>query len=334
MAYDLALLGFPSVEDVVRKVVSLFFGALSRALLPDFLRDGTVDAIKWLIAVPNPANAALWPNVARLEHDTAALGFGLLGLTLVVAAARYTLAGITGGPNPLTALSHTVAAAAGITIYHWAFENAVALVNVVSHQILAWPVVAQGLGRTVKVLFGGSLLVGAGSVFLALIALVAILFATALFVMKVGVLMLAAILYVVGPVVIALYPLPEAARLTRMWLLAAVVVAFVPLGWCLIFATAGALSLDVTSFGALGSQGAATVVGAKTTGAFAGLLMFGFAAAWPFKLAQHAGGIGAAAGPGAPARASGGVAIGSARVRAAQARLRAGVIAGGAVVGR
>src|SRR5437764_2635240 len=100
----LALFGFPSVSDIVRKVVALLFGALSHALLPDFLRNGTVDAIKWLIAVPNPANAALWPNVARLEHDMTALGYGLLGLVLVLATVRYTF-GAAGGASPLLALA-------------------------------------------------------------------------------------------------------------------------------------------------------------------------------------------------------------------------------------
>ena len=328
----LALLGFPSVEEVVRKVVDLVFGALSQALLPDFLRDGTVDAINWLIAVPNPANSELWPNVARLEQDMAALGFGLLGLTFVVAAVRYTLAGVTGGPHPLIALAHAVGATGALVAYHWAFANAVALVNTITHEILVWPVVAQGLGRTVKVLFGGSLLVGSGSVFLSLLALVAIFFAVSLFVMKVAVLMLAAILYVAGPAVIGLYPLPEAARFTRLWLYAAIAVVLVPLGWCVIFATAGALALDVTSFGDLGSQGTASVVGAKTTGAFAGLLMFAFAAVWPFKLSRHLGGL---PGPGArPAPTAGSASIGAGRVRAAQARLRAGAMAGGAVLGR
>src|SRR5437763_14587679 len=123
----LALFGFPSVSDIVRKVVALLFGALSHALLPDFLRNGTVDAIRWLIAVPNPANAALWPNVARLEHDMTALGFGLLGLVVVLAAVRYTLAGVAGA-SPLIALSRAVSATAGIALYHWAFENVVALV--------------------------------------------------------------------------------------------------------------------------------------------------------------------------------------------------------------
>src|SRR5260221_10163031 len=146
-----ALFGFPSVADIVRKVVGLLFGALSQALLPDFLRDGTVDAIKWLIAVPNPANAALWPNVARLEHDMVALAFGLLALVLVIATVRYTLAGVNG-QSPLLALSRTVGAAAAIALYDWAFLNTVALVNVVTNQILTWPVVAQGLGRSVKVL--------------------------------------------------------------------------------------------------------------------------------------------------------------------------------------
>ena len=330
----LALLGFPSVEEIVRKVVDLLFGALSEALLPDFLRDGTVQAIKWLIAVPNPADAKLWPNLAELEGNMAALGFGLLGLTFVIAAVRYTLTGLAAGPHPLVALSHAIAAAAGIVVYEWAFVNTVALVNVVTNQILSWRVVAEGLGRTVKVLFGSSLLVGSGGVFLSLLALVAIFFAVSLFVMKIAVLMVAAILYVAGPAVIALYPLPEAARFTRLWLYAAIAVVLVPLGWCVIFATAGAISLDVTSVGELGGQGSATVVGAKTAGAFAGLLTFALAAMWPFKLGRHLGGIPAMTGLGARSGASGPSTIASARVTSAQARLRAGLLATGGVAAR
>lgn len=332
---QLALFGFPSVEDIVRKVVSLFFSALSHALLPDFLRNGTVDAIKWLIAVPNPANAALWPNVGRLEADFAALAWGLLGLTLVMGAVRSTLGGIDG-THPIVALGHTILAAASITAYHWAFANAVAFVNVLTHQVLTWPVVADGLARTIKVLFGGSLLFGAGSVFLAVLALVAILVAVTLFVMKVAVLMLSAILYVTGPVVIALQPFAPAAHVTRMWSRAALMVALVPLGWCVIFATAGAISLDVTSFSSLGTQGTASVVGAKTVGAFAGLLMFWFAATWPFSLTRHLGAIGQVG----PVGGAGGGGVrtqrlpGNARVQAAQARMRAGAMAGGAVLGR
>lgn len=330
--FRLALLGFPSVEEVVRKVVDLLFGALSQALLPDFLRDGTVEAIKWLVAVPNPADPQLWPNVAQLESNMAALGFGLLGLTFVVAAVRYTLTGIAGGPHPMVALSHAVAAAAGIVVYRWAFANAVALVNVLTNQILSWPVVSHGLGRTVKVMFGGSLLVGSGSVFLSLVALITIFFAVSLFVMKVAVLMITAILYVAGPAVIALYPLQEAARFTRLWLYAALAVTLVPLGWCVIFATAGAISLDVTSFGELGAHGTATVVGAKTTGAFAGLLMFALAALWPFKLGRQLGGLPAMTGIAGSGGSSGATQVG-ARVKAAQARLRVGALAAGGVVG-
>lgn len=265
----------------------------------------------------------------------AALGFGLLGLTLTIAAVRYTLAGWTGSPSPATAVMHSVVAAGGIVAYHWAFANAVALVNVVTDQVMTWPVVADGLGRTVKVMFGGSLLIGSGSVFLALLALVAIFFATSLFIMKVAVLMLAAMLYVAGPAIIALYPLPQTARFVHTWLLAALMVAFVPLGWCVIFATAGALSLDVTSFGSLGGQGAAAVIGAKTAGAFAGLLMFAFAAVWPLKLMKQLNGVATGISPGAGPSAARGTpqAAAPARVQAAQARLRAGILAGGTAIG-
>lgn len=332
---SLALLGLPSVEDVVRKVVDTLFAALSQALLPDFLRDGSVAAIRWLIALPDPANQALWPHLAQLERNMEALGFGLLGLTLTATAIRYTLAGFGAGgaTHPLTAVAQTAGAAAAIVAYHWAFTSAVGLANALTAQILAWPVVAQGLGRTVKVLFGGSLLVGSGSAFLALLALFAIFFAAALFLMKVAVLMAAAILYVAGPPLIAIAPVPELGRFLRLWLFVAVAVCLIPVGWCVIFATAGAISLDVTSFGGLGSQGGSEIVAAKTTGVFAGLLTFGLAAWWPVKLVKVAAGFATAAG-GARGPSSAGQHAATRRLEVARARLRAGLVAGGAVMGR
>lgn len=329
-----ALLGLPSVEDVVRKVADTLFAALSQALLPDFLRDGSVAAIKWLIALPDPANAALWPHLAQLERNMEALGFGLLGLTLTATAIRYTLAGFgaSGTAHPLAAVAQTAGAAAAIVVYRWAFASAVGLANALTAQILAWPVVAHGLGRTVKVLFGGSLLVGSGSAFLALLALFAIFFAAALFLMKVAVLMAAALLFVAGPPLIAIAPVPELGRFLRLWLFVAVAVCLIPVGWCVIFATAGAISLDVTSFSGVGSQGASEIVAAKTTGVFAGLLTFALAAWWPVKLIGIAAGFATAAG-GGRGQAPAGQHAAVRRLELARARLRAGIIAGGAVAG-
>lgn len=332
----LALLGLPSVEEVVRKVAHALFSALSQALLPDFLRDASVDAIGWLIALPNPADAALWPNVARLEGNMEALAFGLLGLTLTASAVRFTLSGFGGGgaPHPLSAVGQTAAAAAALVVYHWAFSTAVGFVNAMTEQILAWPVVAHGLGRTVKVLFGGSLLIGSGSAFLALLALAAIFLAATLFLMKVALLMAAAILYVAGPPLVAVWPVPPLARFARLWLFAAIAVALIPVGWCIIFATAGAISLDVTSFRGIGSHGASQVVATKTTGAFAGLLTFAIAAWFPVKLLKLVAGFAStgAAASAAPVRAGATGSV-SSRVQQAQARLRSGVLTGGAALG-
>ena len=60
--------------------------------------------------------------------------------------------------------------------------------------------------------------------------------------------MLLAVLIVAGPPLIALSAIPELSHLARNWAYALLAVALVPLGWTVLFATAGALCLDATSF--------------------------------------------------------------------------------------
>ena len=57
-----------------------------------------------------------------------------------------------------------------------------------------------------------------------------------------------AVLIVAGPPLIALSAIPELSHLARSWAHALLAVALVPLGWTVLFATAGALCLDATSF--------------------------------------------------------------------------------------
>ncbi len=72
-----------------------------------------------------------------------------------------------------------------------------------------WPIVAQGLHRTILVMFGGALLTGSGGEFLALLGLVALVFAVCSVRAQGADLDGAtAILFVAGPLFIALTPLP------------------------------------------------------------------------------------------------------------------------------
>jgi hypothetical protein len=183
----------------------------------------------------------------------------------------------------------------------------------------------------VLVLFGGSLLVGGGSAFLALLGLVALVFAVCLFALKVLLLIVLAVLFVAGPLLIALAPLPALAHLARGWLLALVGICLIPVGWCLLFATAGAISLDVTNLGA-GAQ-----LGSRVVGAFAALATYVIAFKWPLMVLGHV--RGAVGGLGVRPSASGGgggaVSDRALAVKAQRARsgLQAAMLAGGRGVG-
>ena len=65
--------------------------------------------------------------------------------------------------------------------YRWLVEETVAATNTLTHAILGFPVVANGLASIITVLFGGALLLGAGGVFGAFLVIVGVVFAAALF---------------------------------------------------------------------------------------------------------------------------------------------------------
>jgi hypothetical protein len=142
-----------------------------------------------------------------------------------------------------------------------------------------------------------------------------------------------AVLIVAGPPLIALAAIPELSHLARAWRDALLTVVLIPLGWTVLFATAGALCLDATSF-----TGAAGGLPSHVAAAFAGLITFALAVKLPLmalgelrhtlsrtSLSSHGAQTQMAPIPGAE------------RVRSAHARLRAigleGVPALGASVG-
>lgn len=322
----LALFGI-DVGEIVEDVADAIFGALANALMPDFLKQAGVGAIKALVALPNPASAQ-WQNVGQLRSYMTQLGLSLLTVTMLIAALRFWAGGMAGGVSPIAAVTRTGVAAFGLVIYPWAFANGIAFVNVVTNQILSWSVVSKGLTAAVGTMFGTSLVVGAGGPFIALLLLVTIIFAAALFVMKIALMMLATVLFIAGPLVIAFYPLPETERFFRWWLVSLLMVTIIPIGWCVLFATAGALALDTVAFGA-GLKLDKTAIGAFTT-----LVTFGVAALWPLSVLRHANSVGALFGAGGVGTSAlraggGGGAPGGARVQMARAQLRAGTMAVG-----
>jgi hypothetical protein len=331
MLNALGFLGLPSLHSIIEGIARGFFGAFAHALVPSWLTHGTVATIQHLVALPDPAS---WTHVGELQGDMVYLGAMLLPVTLAVGTVRYWLVGLTGAAHPVAGVSRSVWVTFVLVAYRWFVEQMVAATNTLTHAVLGFPVVASGLQRIVGVLFGGALLSGTGGVFGALLVIVGVLFAAGLFAAQVLLTVLLAVMIVAGPPLIALSAIPELSHLARTWAHALLAIALVPLGWTVLFATAGALCLDATSF-----TGGAGGVPGHVAAAFAGLITFAMAVRLPLMLPGELRHLFGAASSGASAAPAGGGAMpATERVRAARARLRTAALQGipslGASAGR
>lgn len=324
-----ALFGI-SISGILKTIAKLLFSVLAGALLPDWLKHAPDDALRWLIALPDPAVASQWPTMHRLEQDTTAVAVALLPLTFAIAVLRYTASGITGGAHhPAESIGRLVAAAAGLLLLPWAFQNAIAGVNVTTHALLSFHAVSEGLTRALALMFAGGVAFGVTGPVVALLVIGAILLAVGLVIIKVGILALFAVLYVAGPLALALSPVPELHGAWRAWLGVVTALALIPVGWCLIFAVAGALSADITHIGT------PAAIGARLVGFFAGVLTFFIAFRWPFFLIAMVRSRGLLSGELIGTRGAGTAAAAGSpgeRVRQARAALMAGAGAAGQAV--
>ncbi len=321
-------LGLPSLHSIIQAIANGFFGALASALVPGFLKHGTVATIQHLVALPDPAS---WGHVSQLQGDMTYLGVTLLPVSLAVGTLRYWMVGLTGAAHPAGAIGRCAAATGVLVIYRWLVEQTVAGTNTVTHAILAFPLVGNGLQRIIGVLFGGALLTGAGGVFGAFLVIIGVLFAAGLFALQVLLTVVLAVLIVAGPPLIALSAIPELSHLARTWAHALMAVTLVPLGWTVLFATAGALCLDATSF-----TGGAGGLPGHIAAAFAGLITFVLAVKLPLMLLGELRHLLSASSLRGRAGSGGGQSSvpGADRVRTAHARLRAVAFEGAPSVGR
>ena len=282
------------------------------------------------MALPDPAK---WGHVSELESDMTYLGMSLMPVTLAVCTLRYWMMGLTGSAHPVSAIGRCVGATGVLVAYRWIVEETVAATNTVTHAILGFPVVANGLASIITVLFGGALLLGAGGVFGAFFVIVGVVFAAGLFASQEALTVLLALVFAVGPLFIALSPIPELSHLARTWAHALAAIVLVPIGWTMLFAVAGALTLDATSF----SGGASGGLPGHIEAAFAGLITFVIAVKLPMMLLGELRNMlgGALRGGGSSGGAQGHATMpGAERMRAAHARLRSAAFEGVPSLGR
>lgn len=277
-----AVLGFdfPSVKSIVEDVVRFFFSTLLDALVPNWMKDATVEVLKRLVRVPNPTDATTWPTLTRLSEAMKWIAIPLLSLAAVASWTQHWISELTGRPASFEqSVVRTALAAVLLVVYPVFMSNGVALVNSVTNAMLSVPIAADGLERTVGLIFAGSLVTGS-TVLLAVLGIAAVMLITGLFMLSVGLVVITGLLYVSAPLAIVCSVVDETRGIWHAWRYALLTTVALPIGWCVLFTTAGAFVVDMTNW----SGGISGQLGERFVGVIAAIVIVYLAVRWPLML--------------------------------------------------
>ena len=145
----------------------------------------------------------------------------------------------------------------GLVIYDWAWNMATRLVGLLTDAILGLPWVADGVRRMLQsLLIGGATGSAVAAEFVVpLIVLAAGGALLALLLVRVGLDVAGALIYVSGGLALGLSVTTFGRRLLTGWLIAAAAIVILPVLWSIVFATGAALMLDAGSSSGHGGLG-------------------------------------------------------------------------------
>ena len=296
--------------DVAGKFILATLGGLIRLLIPaSWARDG-LEVMQWIVAVPDYAGTVTSPTghtvygfagINALRDLFAWIGAALLPLSLVYATSRAALG--AGGGHVVAPIGRVLGLAAVLVSYPWWWSQAAAAADQLTHFVLALPPVSHGIYKLMQYAVGGVALGGWQLIDLFLMGAIGVALLGLIF-LKVVIILLGALLYAVGPVMIGLVPSEGGLRIARAWASAAGMLLALPLAWSTILAVGALLINDSTTAGPLiaGSGTIAHVLGGLL------LALAGLASLWLcVRIAREAGIV-------LRGQLSGMVALGGARV--------------------
>jgi hypothetical protein len=212
------------VKSILTTMLKLLFGLPAKA---------TVGVVVELIAHPVYTDAHAYGPLNAYRAYVTAGAWGVFGLVLTMSGLRYWASGFTsaGSYEALAAFGRAIAAAAGLVAFPEAFGYASILTNQLTHALLGFAGVHDGIAKLMAAVTIGS---GFG---LGLIAgVISVVMLVLLIVTKVVISTMLALLFVATPLAIALWPLPEAAFLLRTCLSGIAALFLWPVIWALSFA--------------------------------------------------------------------------------------------------
>jgi hypothetical protein len=252
-----ALLGaFSWTTGVAAKFILVTLAAFIRMLIPASWAHVPVAVFDWIVAVPNYAGSITSPSgqtsygfagVNAIREIFQWIGIALIPITLTWSTSRAML----GVSEPAAAPLVRLLGMAGVLVFYpWLWAQAAAVVDQITHLILATDQVTQGIRQLMAYATEGVALGGWQLIDLGLIGAVASELLALVFV-KVIVVLVGAILYAVGPLMIGVIATEGGATVTRAWAAAAITWLAVPVAWSVIFAVGAVLISDASTAGVL-----------------------------------------------------------------------------------
>ena len=273
----LVLGGLSWTVGVAGKFILNTLGGLIRLLIPaSWAKDG-LQVMHWVVAVPDYAGTITSPSghvtygfagINALRDLFMWVGAALLPLTLVYATSRAALG---ASHNVAAPVIRVLALAAVLVSYPWWWSQAAAAINQITQFVLALPPVSHGIYKLMQYAVGGVALGGWQLIDLFLMGAIGVALLGLIF-LKVVIILLGALLYAVGPLMIALVPTDGGIVIARAWASAALALLMLPLAWSTILAVGALLINDSSTAGPLiaGQGSIASLLGGLLL-AFAGL---------------------------------------------------------------
>lgn len=282
----------------IAALLAAIVGALADLLIPKSLVNAGLDGIKWLVQLPPVGTDATpqrgapdmrMPHLQELRDTMTWIGITVLPLGIVISAGRAFLVPTADGDSPADILVRAVSAGVALLLYDWAWGVVTELSRLLTGGVLGLPWVADGTERMLETLvIGGATGSAVASEFVVpLMIMVAGTVLLGLLLVRVGLEVATAVLYVLGGLVFGLSVTAFGRRLLTAWLVAATAIVALPLLWSTVFAVGAALMLDAGDTG--GKGGLASFV-AQLYNVAAALAVFWIAIKLALGVFRHASG--------------------------------------------
>ena len=268
-------------------------GALVKLLIPRSWVSQGLQIMEWIVAVPDYAGKITAPGggqrfgfggINALRDLFMWLGIAVAPLSLTYATSHAMIDETEPVGIPVM---RVLAVAAVVASYPYWWSQAAALCDQITQAILTLPDVTRGLYKLMEYAVDGVALGGWQLIDLGLMAAIGIELLGLIF-LKVVLILLGALLYATGPLMIGLVPTRAGGALARAWSSAVVMLFALGIGWATVFAVGALLIGDAGTAGPL-------IAGDSTFGSLMGGLMLalaGLASLWfCLKLAREAGGL-------------------------------------------